>query len=184
MSKEAMKLALEALQNELSIDWTNNEEFNSSAEQMCDAIKALKEALAKQEQCKYPNCDYPCMNLPDCQQQGEPVVGTKTWFEDGKVVTQNLYYSDVYTTPQPKQEQGEPVAWADHGVVNWIADKQFKHAALLYEHPQQRTWVGLTDEEMYLNCPNWLSQEHCKTWVQQIEAKLKQNNGYAEEKNT
>jgi len=42
-----------------------------------------------------------------------------------------------------KQEQGEPVAWADHGVVNWIADKQFQHAALLYEHPQQRTWVGL-----------------------------------------
>jgi hypothetical protein len=19
--------------------------------------------------CKYPNCDYPCMNLPDCQEQ-------------------------------------------------------------------------------------------------------------------
>jgi hypothetical protein len=51
--KEAMKLALEALENELSIDWANNEEFNSSAEQMCDAIKALKEALAKQEQCTW-----------------------------------------------------------------------------------------------------------------------------------
>jgi hypothetical protein len=50
MSKEAMKLALEALQNELSIDWTNNEEFNASAEQMYAAIKALEEALAKQEQ--------------------------------------------------------------------------------------------------------------------------------------
>ena len=47
--KEAMKLALEALQNELSIDWTNNEEFNASAEQMYAAIKALEEALAKQE---------------------------------------------------------------------------------------------------------------------------------------
>jgi len=44
----------------------------------------------------------------------EPVVGTKTWFEDGKVVTQNLYYSDVYTTPP------------------------------------QRTWVGLTDDEIVL----------------------------------
>ena len=38
------------------------------------------------------------------------------------------------------------------------------------------TWRGLTDEEMYLNCPNWLSQEHCKVWIQQIEAKLKENN--------
>jgi hypothetical protein len=40
----------------------------------------------------------------------------------------------------------------------------------------QRPWVGLTDEEMYLNCPNWLSQEHCKVWIQQIEAKLKEKN--------
>ena len=40
----------------------------------------------------------------------------------------------------------------------------------------QRQWVGLTDEEMYLNCPNWLSQEQCKVWIQQIEAKLKEKN--------
>ena len=33
---------------------------------------------------------------------------------------------------QPEQE---PVAWADHGVVNWIVDKQFKHASYLYEGP-------------------------------------------------
>jgi len=44
--------------------------------------------------------------------------------------------------------------------------------------PVQREWVGLTDEEMYFNCPNWLSQEQCKVWLQQIEAKLKgKNNG-------
>jgi hypothetical protein len=40
----------------------------------------------------------------------------------------------------------------------------------------QQPWVGLTDDEMYLNCPNWLSQEQCKVWVQQIEAKLKEKN--------
>ena len=40
----------------------------------------------------------------------------------------------------------------------------------------QRPWVGLTAEEMYLNCPNWLSQEQCKVWIQQIEAKLKEKN--------
>jgi hypothetical protein len=39
-----------------------------------------------------------------------------------------------------------------------------------------KPWVGLTDEEMYLNCPNWLSQEHCKAWIQQIEAKLRSKN--------
>lgn len=40
----------------------------------------------------------------------------------------------------------------------------------------QRTWVGLTDEEMYGYCPNWLSQEQCKVWIEQIEAKLKAKN--------
>jgi len=39
-----------------------------------------------------------------------------------------------------------------------------------------KPWVGLTDEDMYLNCPNWLSQEQCKVWVAQIEAKLKEKN--------
>jgi hypothetical protein len=29
----------------------------------------------------------------------EPVIGTKTWFEDGKVVTQHLHPSDIYTRP-------------------------------------------------------------------------------------
>jgi hypothetical protein len=46
---------------------------------------------------------------------------------------------------QPEQE---PVAFASHGVVNWIADKQFQHEALLYSAPQ-RTWVGLTKEERH-----------------------------------
>lgn len=47
MSKEAMKLALDALETEVSIDWTNNDEFNASAEKMHEAIAALKEALAE-----------------------------------------------------------------------------------------------------------------------------------------
>jgi hypothetical protein len=40
----------------------------------------------------------------------------------------------------------------------------------------QRQWVGLTDDEMYLHCPNWLSKDQCKAWIQQIEAKLKEKN--------
>jgi len=76
--KEAIKMALEALDNLMY--WDNGK---SDYDEARKAIKALEEALAKQE-------------------QGEPVVGTKTWFEDGKVVTQNLYYSDFYTTPQQR----------------------------------------------------------------------------------
>ena len=47
---EALKLALEALETELSIDWGNADEFNTSAEKMYDAIAAIKEALAQPEQ--------------------------------------------------------------------------------------------------------------------------------------
>jgi hypothetical protein len=76
--------------------------------------------------------------------------------------------------PLPEREQ-EPVAFASHGVVNWIADKQFQHEAHLYSAPQ-RTWVGLTDEDMYFLFPHGKS-----VWVQEtvkiIEAKLKEKNG-------
>jgi len=50
MTQEALKLALDALETELSIDWTNNDEFNASAEKMYEAIAAIKQALAQPEQ--------------------------------------------------------------------------------------------------------------------------------------
>jgi len=50
MTQEALKIALDALETELSIDWTNNDEFNASAEKMYAAIAAIKETLAQPEQ--------------------------------------------------------------------------------------------------------------------------------------
>ena len=76
----------------------------------------------------------------------------------------------------------EPVAWTDHGVVNWIADKQFKHASLLYTTPPQRTWVGLTDEEIKAFDTWHDNREEEVGWcnpseiVAYIEAKLKDKN--------
>jgi len=50
----------------------------------------------------------------------------------------------------------------------------------------EREWVGLTDEEIYL-CTNHIDR-NLRGWANEyaraIEAKLKQKNGYAEEKNT
>ena len=71
-------------------------------------------------------------------------------------------------------EKQEPVAFAAHGVVNWIADKQFMHEAELYTRPPQREWVGLTDEEINAidGCMFPMS------WARKIDAKLKQKNGY------
>jgi hypothetical protein len=48
--KEVLKLALEALETELAVDMTNGAEVGEAAEKMCEAITAIKEALAKQEQ--------------------------------------------------------------------------------------------------------------------------------------
>jgi hypothetical protein len=48
--------------------------------------------------------------------------------------------------------------------------------------PPQRTWVGLTDDE---HCDIWYKES--LDWMEYgkaIEAKLKQKNGFAEEKNT
>jgi hypothetical protein len=43
---EALKLALEALENELNVDITEAAEVGEAAELMCDAITAIKQALA------------------------------------------------------------------------------------------------------------------------------------------
>ena len=68
----------------------------------------------------------------------------------------------------------EPVAWWNDTGTH-IDLNVSGRGAPLYTTPPQRTWVGLTDEEIYMNCPNWLlSHEQCKTWVRQIEAKLKE----------
>jgi hypothetical protein len=53
--------------------------------------------------------------------------------------------------PMPKQE---PVAFASHGVVNWIADKQFQHEALLYSAPQRKPLSWERVLEIGLECAN------------------------------
>ena len=119
--------------------------------------------------------------------------------------------SMLYTTP-PQRTKQEPVAFASHGVINWIADKQFQHEADLYTTPPQhestcaecdknqsdgwalycvdclrefykhdptnkRTWVGLTDDEIYKIAVT-LEGEHWKKIADAIEAKLRsKNNG-------
>jgi len=94
----------------------------------------------------------------------------------------------------------EPVAYADNGVVNWIADKQFMHEAELYiappqqelvcvcgavwegqelvEAPPQRTWVGLTEDEIVLISADCAAtHQHMDIhFAKAIEAKLKAKN--------
>ena len=99
--------------------------------------------------------------------------------------------------PAPVQQSRsdvEPVAWSrasfiedddgrqigtDKPEISWSKEPpdEFSWSPLYTTPPAaKRPWFELTDEEMYLNCPNWLSQEQCKVWIQQIEAKLKEKN--------
>jgi hypothetical protein len=122
MSKEAMKLALEALNNETDLSL------------QLRAIIALEKALAKQEQGE----PYGILNV-------ETGIVRKSW--EGMAYYGELI--DVYTTPP------------------------------------QRTWVGLTDEEINeaikhsekiaTDYAGWVSEQRL-IWGRSIEAKLKEKN--------
>ena len=143
MTQEALKLALDALKTELSIDWTNNDEFNKSAEKMYKAIAAIKEALAQPEQ--------------------EPVATVTS--ETGADIT-----------------------------MSWWHEPALPIGTKLYTSSPQRTWVGLADDEMeatFIECGGKWNGDFWKIedadfypFLRTIEAKLKQKNGFAEEKNT
>jgi hypothetical protein len=74
-----------------------------------------------------------------------------------------------------KEASVEPVAFASHGVVNWIADSQFMHEAALYERPLQRPWVGLTNEEQQQLYDQWQG-DGWGSFYNGIEQALKEKN--------
>ena len=138
MTQETLKLALEALETELSIDWTNNDEFNASAKKMYEAIAAIKEALAQPEQkcpnlkncngacfqCEYFNAETGEMEYPVAPPEQEPVYGycpecgakgemrERRPNGNDKCANGHTYPSSKSTPPQPEQE---PVGddWTD-----------------------------------------------------------------------
>ena len=80
------------------------------------------------------------------------------------------------------QKQGEPVACKECHLKDTVYDLlgDLKVANLKLSVRSQRRWVGLTDEDDI----DWEEGGNLKDLVKAIEAKLKQKNGFAEEKNT
>ena len=115
---EVLKQALEALETEVSIDWTNNDEFNASAEKMHDAITSLRQAIAKLESQDDSYCQA-------C---------------DGALCTA-------------------------------------KKGCVALSNPPQRTWQGLTDEEVKHEWEVWRANiPRYAGFATGIEAKLKEKN--------
>jgi hypothetical protein len=90
MRKEAMKLALQYI------------EANAETKDEHEIAIGLRQAIAEAEK----------------QEQGEPVANIRTWHKNGEQHAELLNWDrgietlpdglyDLYTTPQPKQEQGD-----------------------------------------------------------------------------
>jgi hypothetical protein len=147
MTQEVLKLALEALETELSIDWTNNDEFNASAEKMYEAITAIKEALAQEKTLQALHSENERLGL----------------------------YKDAYA-------EQEPVAVVDvhefyDNCANFsLLQKLPKGKHTLYTTSPQRTWVGLTDEEIEQLHTAWVLGGGFRQLCNAIEAKLKKRN--------
>jgi len=107
--------------------------------------------------------------------------------------TQNRHINEAIAALKERlaQPEQEPVAWAmDYDIESVLSgfstslmgtamriESAFpKHRVkLLYTHPPQRTWVGLTDEELNQIC-NSLDYYGDRGLVELIEAKLKEKN--------
>jgi hypothetical protein len=174
-NQETLKLALDALENHAG----NYKLDDAGCDRHEKAIKALEEALAKQE-------------------QGEPVAYVVWGDNNVPALTftkpaKTYVFDALYTTPQPKQEQGEPVAtdWnAVHEKLKLVwyrelsADEGLDEIQdLINTTPQQRdssatplTWVGLTEKDKQTAFDD--TQEGGGFWefADAIEAKLKEKN--------
>ena len=147
MNREALKLAMEGL------EWIHrvsamDYEYQQKA---LDSLNAIYKALAEQAPMNYYRAD-----------------------AEG-----NLERTDIHSS-QPEQE---PVAVWELFEDGWdsIADQEWMETlpvgTKLYTTPPQRTWVGLTDEEVknFVQAV-WPREATATDYIRAIEAKLKELN--------
>jgi len=171
---DTMKLALEALENMTKIRDCQREKgypLSDADKRMQTAVTAIKEALsspdgeAQPEQCTYPNCNYPCINLPDCKQPE-----TLAW---PCVIEVADFEEDTVTLKMQSKDYSVGVG------LHWLSTTLPQRTAAEGEDTR-RAWVGLTDEEID---KAWRSVDYTVPWeqhridiAQAIEAKLKEKN--------
>ena len=157
---EVLKQALEALETEVSIDWTNKDEFNASAEKMHDAIASLQQAIAKLE-------------------SQEPLC-TAAMFDDWFLAKSGLDpKTPLYTHPPQRtvlqlKEIDRPESASVLSYNRGWNDCLFASGIV---KQSQRTWVGLTDEEVKHEWVVWRANvPRYVGFAKGIEAKLKERN--------
>ena len=170
-TEEALKLALEALEDTLSGDLTPY--------QAAKTIAAIREALMSVPDGADSALDRMAENARELGLDYEPPCKT------GSQCT-----SKCQQCEQPAQE---PVAWRYNGNLHEFDPSDWATGPVipLYTSPQSKPWVGLTDEDIAEAMTYWSSDEHSayggaeaaageyfdveESW-RYIEAKLKEKN--------
>ena len=156
---EALKLSLEALESCDAAHITDGGRQWYDEKLVDKAITAIKEALAQSEQ-------EPCGGC-----------GGSGWVtRDPDIGTDQECFVCGGSGTYPKEPEQEPVAvvrWNDIGHISWRTHVMLSDNTPLYTAPLQRTWVGLTDEEL-----SRIEGTHIgRSFAKAIEAKLKEKNG-------
>ena len=203
MSIEAMKQMVEALYYLEVVARTKSSQLNEALLQANQALKVGRQAIANAEPQASPWKEYWLdivkenndlhERIAEAERQ-EPLVtirvvdegrGAKDWEFVGINTFYDLPFGEhhIYAHPQPKQEQGEPVAKVKRNssgqiYIEW-RDGEFAIANLveakLYTTPQQRTWVGLTTGETAI-IVKMLEKGNLFLAIAAVEAKLKEKN--------
>ena len=197
MSKEAMKLALEALED-IGDEWG----FTSqrTVPKRKEAITALREALAEQpaQKCSYPYCgcsskawckvernealDKMAENARELGLDYEPEQEPVAW--EGGEGWESLAWE--LCANENGEDSCNELIWEGGPIPEPWGDRWMKYEeeakrliALVQKHttPPQRTWVGLTPEELDEMFRKTLKGKKLVNWVARaIEAKLKEKN--------
>ena len=166
---EALKMSLEALENAEYSDY-GNKELNK-------AITAIKKALAQpephelkhiREEMKIKSVTMRCKDYDVAL----PII----YNDFGRVLV-----GQVSITPKPKEPEQEPVAWMDKDgdvLSASVIDGNSLRNIPLYTAPPQRTWQGLTEEDLKLLSAEWriVYGAWMDDFARDIEAKLKEKN--------
>ena len=153
MTKEALELALEALED--ACGERCNAEYNPCFQR--EAITAIKEALAEQEPVAYPFED-------------KAVISSLSWaaglIEQAYRACGGHNGADSWLMNYA-DKQGERIRQADHREWEKVNGRWQEKVT-----PPQRTWVGLDEEDNL----DWEEGGNLKDLVKAIERKLKDKN--------
>ena len=182
---EALKLALEALEGVLDNSPKVLEASISGGlyevVQCRDAITAIKEALAQtQEPYALESLMYSNDRIKVDPVTGNVSIGTpqRTEQEPDDIASILACRDMLDAQPVPPRTEQEPVAhWSDCSVHSEPAYPKGECDCGGFTTPPQRTWVGLTDEEIEQGCKeSWVTEQAWQSAVWWAEAKLKEKN--------